>query len=92
MDQGGALAGLQPGAYEVRETNPAALRYSTTPDSLPVLVSAGETVTADFGDWSGWRWFLPLVLEPLATVDPDGVVSPGAIGGGCHVPRDHGPS
>jgi len=44
---------LVPGVYEVRETNPAWLPFSSTLDVVRVTVGPGQSVTVDFGDWDG---------------------------------------
>lgn len=65
-----AFQNLLPGEYEVRETNPVELRHSTTPDAVPVTVSAGDTAIADFGDWDGPHTYLPLLLRQAAQRPP----------------------
>ena len=57
------FAALPPGTYLVRELQPDWLRWSTTPDEVTVVLAAGETRTVDFGDWSGRRTYLPLILR-----------------------------
>ena len=57
------FAALMPGAYLVREVQPAWLRWSTTPDEVSVALAAGETCIADFGDWNGRATYLPLILR-----------------------------
>lgn len=57
------FAGLQPGAYIVREVQPAWLRWSTTPNEVAVAVTNGGEVVVDFGDWNGRPFWLPLVLR-----------------------------
>lgn len=51
-DGGYAVGGLAPGAYTVREVQPPG-SGSTTPDEVPVTVTAGAGATADFGDRLG---------------------------------------
>ncbi|MFC2059261.1 PKD domain-containing protein [Chloroflexota bacterium] len=67
---------VTPGSYNVDETDPAGYA-STTPNSLAVVVTAGGTITANFGDIqtivvlnttfsTGWNMFsLPLNPDPL---------------------------
>ena len=57
------FSALPPGAYRVREIQPAWVRFSTTPDEVPVTLAAGETRTVNFGDWDGRALYLPLVLR-----------------------------
>ena len=57
------FAALLPGAYEVREVQPAWLRWSTTPNEVSVALAASETRIANFGDWNGRQTYLPLILR-----------------------------
>ena len=57
------FAALDPGAYLVREVQPAWLRWSTTSDEVTVVLAAGETRTVNFGDWNGRQTYLPLILR-----------------------------
>ena len=57
------FAALPPGTYLVREIQPGWLRFSTTPDEVPVTLATGETRTVDFGDWDGRPTYLPLILR-----------------------------
>jgi hypothetical protein len=54
---------LAAGNYVVQESQPAWVRFSTTPDEVPVTLAAGETRTVNFGDWDGRALYLPLVLQ-----------------------------
>jgi hypothetical protein len=64
-DLGGGFefALLAPGAYVVRQTRPVWLRYSTTPSEVSLTVQAGQVHEVAFGNWEGWRMWLPLVLR-----------------------------
>jgi protocatechuate 3,4-dioxygenase beta subunit len=57
------FAGMTPGTYRVAEVQPPWLRFSTTPDEVPVILAAGETRTVDFGNWDGRATYLPLILR-----------------------------
>jgi hypothetical protein len=57
------FAVLPSGAYLVREVQPGWLRFSTTPDEVTVVLTAGETRVVDFGDWSGRQTYLPQILR-----------------------------
>jgi hypothetical protein len=57
-----SLPPLSSGEYLVRETQPAWLRYSSTPDDVPVTLAAGQHATVDFGDWAGIPLWLPMML------------------------------
>jgi len=52
---------LPSGDYQVRETQPSWLRYSSTPDEIQLSVAEGEYATINFGDWSGLPNWLPLL-------------------------------
>lgn len=61
------FAPLVPGAlYRVREAQPAWLRWSTTPDEVPIALANGQHAVADFGDWNGRPTWLPLILRQTA--------------------------
>ena len=57
------FSALAPGTYLVREIQPAWVRWSTTPDEVSVVLMAGETRIANFGDWNGRQTYLPLILR-----------------------------
>ena len=57
------FASLPPGAYTVREVQPAWLRFSTTPDEVTVPLAVGQQLAVNFGDWNGWPIWLPLITR-----------------------------
>ena len=56
------FSGLAPAKYGVVEQQPSWMHFSTMPDSVPVVLPEGGTLTADFGDWRGLSTWLPLIL------------------------------
>ena len=54
---------LLPGSYAVHEVQPGWLRWSTTPNEVPVTVVNGQEAIANFGDWNGRPTWLPLILR-----------------------------
>ncbi len=57
------FADLPPGAYTVREVQPAWLRFSTTPDEATLPLANGQQVEVNFGDWNGRPTWLPLIVR-----------------------------
>jgi hypothetical protein len=73
-----AFPNLQPGTYTVTETDPPGL-VSTTPNSVPVVATAGGTAAVNFGDrlatnavavptMTEWGMILFVVLAGLLAV------------------------
>ncbi|NOZ29170.1 MAG: hypothetical protein GXP39_14130 [Chloroflexi bacterium] len=54
---------LPPGTYRVQGQNPLWLRFSSTPDEVLVVLSAGQDVIVDFGDWNGRPVWVPMILR-----------------------------
>ena len=54
---------LPPGAYMVQEMHPAWMRFSSSPDAVPVTVTGGEDAVVAFGDWNGFPSWLPLLMR-----------------------------
>jgi hypothetical protein len=59
-----AAVTLVPGNYAVREVQPGWLPFSSTPNEVSAVLSGGQTLQVDFGDWAGLAMWLPLVLRP----------------------------
>jgi hypothetical protein len=54
---------LQPGLYQVTETQPPWLHFSSTPNEATVNLAAGQQAKVDFGDWAGIPTWLPLTVR-----------------------------
>lgn len=53
---------LLPGAYKLIAQQPAWLPLSTTLNEIPILITSGN-VAVNFGDWTGWRTYLPMITK-----------------------------
>jgi hypothetical protein len=63
MDGRLSFTSLAPAPYTVRELQPAAMLWSTTPDETTVTLSVGSGGQAAFGDWNGLPMWLPLLVR-----------------------------
>ena len=50
-------------AYRVVEVQPPWLPFSSTPNEQTITLAEGQTIEVNFGDWSGWSVYLPLLLR-----------------------------
>ena len=53
---------VTPGSYQIVQVNSPQM-FSSTPDSVSVVVQAGTTSDVSFGDWGGLHVWLPVLLE-----------------------------
>jgi hypothetical protein len=56
------FAGLAAGQYTVRADQPAWLPISSTPNEVTLTIT-DASVTLNFGDWTGFRTYLPVMLR-----------------------------
>lgn len=54
---------LSPGLYQVQESQPGWLRFSSTTDSVSIAIAANQDVEVSFGDWNGISLWLPMLMQ-----------------------------